>query len=73
MTKSITFILPEELHLALKRKQAELFLEGSDGKKMTMATLVPKLLAEQLNISLPNGWKGETNKISPRKTENEER
>ena len=59
MAKSITFILPEELHTALKKKQAEIALDSPDGKRPLLRTLVPKLLAKSLGIRLAKGWEDE--------------
>lgn len=56
MAKSITFILPEELHIALKRKQSEIAMDDPNGKRVPLHLLVPKLLAKSLNIRLTKGW-----------------
>ena len=56
MAKSITFILPEELHVALKKKQAEMAMDNADGKRVPLHILVPKLLAKGLGIRLTKGW-----------------
>lgn len=63
MAKSITFILPEELHVALKKKQAEMAMDNADGKRVPLHILVPKLLAKGLGIRLTKGWDEELKEV----------